>query len=380
MQRISTSPQNLAKSEIETLHHPEETTKRSSDNFLDMKTAFKSMEPQLLGLPGTDNALYVKVNTGKSIYRALFDCGANCLTGLPFTEVSKIDSIFFSHLHFDHIAGFDHFLRMNFDRDGKPIQIFGPPRTAEILHHRLQGVLWDRIDGSQGKFLVTEISAENTTTFQMKSSDGFQSRELVDSKPFTGRVVDNSEIEVRAVTLDHGTPSIGYLLGTKASSVIDTEKLQAMNLKPGPWLQAVKNMEISPETEVNAGGKNWSVGDLRSQLLTIKTGESIGYLTDFRLDGKTFDTIVGTFKGCDVLVCENNYRDEEAHLAKKNYHITSSEVGVIASATQAANLLLFHLSDRYTGNEWFAQLSDVRQAFPNTYLPSEWSRILNYTD
>ena len=121
-------------------------------DFLDLRTAFKALEPRLLGSPGFDNALYVTANTGKTTHRFLFDCGANCLTSLSPAEVQKIDVIFFSHLHFDHVAGFDYFLRFNFDR-AKPVHIFGPPRTAEIMHNRLQGVMWDRVGGSDGKII-----------------------------------------------------------------------------------------------------------------------------------------------------------------------------------------------------------------------------------
>lgn len=66
---------------------------------------------QVLGEPGRDNALLARVGTGQATHRLLFDCGEGCLSALSAAEVRAIDALFFSHLHIDHVAGFDGFLR-----------------------------------------------------------------------------------------------------------------------------------------------------------------------------------------------------------------------------------------------------------------------------
>jgi ribonuclease Z len=340
-------------------------------DFLDLRTAFKALEPRLLGSPGFDNALYVTANTGKTTHRFLFDCGANCLTSLSPAEVQKIDVIFFSHLHFDHVAGFDYFLRFNFDR-AKPVHIFGPPRTAEIMHNRLQGVMWDRVGGSDGKIFISEIGDDSLSTFVVRSSDGFRSMESVGSKKMEGVVLDTPDLSVRALSLDHGTPSIAYVLATKAAQSVDTDKMKELNLTPGPWVRLLKDMALSPDESVEIGGVSRSLGELRAALLVEKPEERIGYLTDFRLDDEKLPTLVSTFRGCDVLVCENNYRDEHVDLARKNFHVTSSQVGRLAQEVNPKNLVLFHLSDRYEKGEWAEQLSDVRGGHQKSYFPAEW--------
>lgn len=345
-------------------------------DFLDLRTAFKALEPRLLGSPGFDNALYVTANTGKTTHRFLFDCGANCLTSLSPAEVQKIDVIFFSHLHFDHVAGFDYFLRFNFDR-AKPIHIFGPPRTAEIMHNRLQGVMWDRVGGSDGKIFISEIGDDSLSTFVVRSSDGFRSMESVGSKKMEGVVLETPDLSVRALSLDHGTPSIAYVLATKATQSVDTDKMKELNLTPGPWVRLLKDMARSPDESVEIGGVPRSLGELRDALLVEKPEEKIGYLTDFRLDDEKLHTLVRTFRGCDVLVCENNYRDEHVDLARKNFHVTSSQVGRIAQEIKAKNVVLFHLSDRYEKEEWAAQLTDVRGGHERSYFAAEWRDALS---
>lgn len=346
-------------------------------NFLNMRDVFHAIEPHLLGKPGFDNALYLKINTGKAVHRVLFDCGADCLSTLAPSEVQKIDAIFFSHLHFDHVAGFDYFLRFNFDRDAKPVQIFGPPRTAEILHHRLQGVMWDRVAGSAGEFVISEIHGSELRTYKMCSSDGFRSREFMSgSSREKAAVLDLPEFSVHGITLDHGTPSIGYLLETRASQSVDTGKLAALNLKPGGWIRDLKDPSVHADTEMTVNGRVLTVGELRAELLVTKSAERIGYLTDFRFSQQELSQIAALFSECDVLVCENNYRDEHQELARKNYHVTSSEVAQIADAVKPKNLVLFHLSDRYERSEWITQLSEVRSLFGSSYLPAEWRESL----
>jgi len=306
----------------------------------------------------------------------LFDCGSECLSSLPISEVSKVDVICFSHLHFDHIAGFDYFLRLNFDRASSPVHVFGPPRTAEILHHRLQGVLWDRVEGSAGTFFISEVNKGVLSTFQIKSSDGFRARELVDTRPFEGRLAQTNDLFLNAVELDHGSPSIGYCLGTHDTQVIEPAKLKQLGLKGGPWLQKVKDASVAPDTEVLVGDAKLRDGELREQLLSNKPGERIGYLTDFRDSPEARSLVAETFKGCDFLLCENNYRDKDAQLAEKNFHMTSSSVAALARAADPKNLVLFHLSDRYTSSDWIEQLHDVRKDFPRTFLPAEWKEPL----
>ncbi len=97
---------------------------------------------RVLGQPGRDNALYVELDSGQSITRLQFDCGEACQRELGVSEIRAIDHLFFSHFHVDHVAGFDSFLRSNYNRPDKPVRIWGPVGAADIVHHRLRGAIW----------------------------------------------------------------------------------------------------------------------------------------------------------------------------------------------------------------------------------------------
>jgi ribonuclease Z len=85
-----------------------------------------SINFRVLGAAGSDNALFVQVDSGQAVERLLFDCGDGCLSQLSFGEIQAIDHLLFSHLHMDHVGGFDSFFRCTFDRNTKPNQIWGP--------------------------------------------------------------------------------------------------------------------------------------------------------------------------------------------------------------------------------------------------------------
>jgi ribonuclease Z len=115
-----------------------------------------TMTFRVLGQPGRDNALLVQVDSGQAVERLLFDCGDGCLSELPFAEIQAIDSLFFSHLHMDHIGGFDNFFRSNYARTAKANLIYGPPQTATILQHRFQGFLSNLHEQMSASWQVTD--------------------------------------------------------------------------------------------------------------------------------------------------------------------------------------------------------------------------------
>ena len=94
-----------------------------------------AIDYQILGEPGRDNALLATVDSGQSVHRLLFDCGEGCLSALSVSQIAEIECLFFSHFHMDHVAGFDSFARVNWNRPDRPVQVFGPPGTIEIIHH-----------------------------------------------------------------------------------------------------------------------------------------------------------------------------------------------------------------------------------------------------
>ncbi len=331
-----------------------------------------SISYRVLGKPGWDNGLMVWINSGTAVYRILFDCGENILRDLDQRTVKSIDYLFFSHLHIDHIAGFDYFFRRNYDRDKKPVHIYGPEDTAELIQNRLRGFKWNLVKGVPGLWYVTDIRERNSSTYLFKTAEGFSVKHRKGEKPYTGTLIDNNDFSVETVLLDHIIPSAAYFIKEKSSLNINKEQLEKTGLTPGSWLEKVRDHQASPEEEFTVDGKYFKLKTLRSKLLEKKEGESIGYLTDFKYSKETQAKIKKVFVECDTMVCESQYLSDEEDFAEKNHHLTARHAAQLAKAAGVKNLILFHISDRYRLKDYPLLIEEARKIFTDTSFPPEW--------
>jgi ribonuclease Z len=208
-----------------------------------------SLNCTVLGAPGKDNALLVTVDTGQSVHRLLFDCGDGCLTVLPIADILAIDHLFLSHLHMDHIAGFDTFFRCTFDRSSRPNRAWGPPGTARILQHRFQGFLWNLHEQMQGTWRVTDIGPEWLCTARFELGEAFATFHDDCMEERSTVVLDHPQFTVEAIAMKHRTTTLAYIVREKPRRNIDVARLGALGLQPGPWLKQLKEA-IDPESAI----------------------------------------------------------------------------------------------------------------------------------
>jgi ribonuclease Z len=237
----------------------------------------------------------------------------------------------------------------------------------------MQGMTWNLVEGSPGEVHVTELADQTVLTSRYLACEGFAQEHRLNEQPFQGVAYRGREFTVESRAMHHGVPSMAYVVRESDRSNVDMEVLTAEGYAPGPWLKQVKDSSIPAETEIEVAGVNRTVGDLRDRLLVHQAGDSIAYLTDFCLDSEQKeDEVVMFLAGCKVLICENNFRDVDSELARKSYHMTSADVGRLAARVQPEKLVLFHVSDRYTEDEWKEQLEEVRRQFEAVEFPAHW--------
>jgi ribonuclease Z len=332
-----------------------------------------SIKYRLLGKPGRDNGLFVWVDSGTEMHRLLFDCGEGILEPIKVQDVKGIDHLFLSHLHVDHLSGFDYYFRRNFDRQGKSVIIWGPERTGEIIHNRLRGFMWNLISDWQTKIVVNEIVGKEVICWHFFSSEAFKIPHKADIKPFNKILVETKHYKVEAALLNHQIPSVAYRVSEKIVLSINKQKMKEMNIESSPLLGLIKKEDQSTEEEIREKGLMDKVQDLRGKLLTQKPGDSIGYLTDFIYDQETEKAVVDLMKGCRVMVCESQYIEEDQHLAKRNFHLTSTQAATLARICGVEKLIIFHISERYTNdNRMYVIIEEAKEIFYNTHFPDEW--------
>lgn len=328
---------------------------------------------RVLGAAGRDNALLVTIDTGKAISRLLFDCGANCLDEIAFAEVQGIDHLFFSHFHMDHVAGFDTFFRCTYNRTVRPNHVWGPPGSGAILQHRFQGYLWNLVADQRVSWEVHDVHPEHVETRRYELHEAFASVHDGDRTARTAVLAAGPGYTVEALLMNHGTPSAAYIVRETPRVNIDTARLAQLGLAPGAWLKRVQGPRADAAATVEVGGASRSVRELQDLLLIESPGSAVAYLTDFLLDEQAMDRLAPALQGVDTVVCECQYRQADHELARKNFHMTTTQVATLAQRAGVGQLVLFHLSDRYQPPEWREMLAEARAVFPATALPAHWA-------
>jgi len=327
-----------------------------------------SIKFEILGGLARDNALHVTVDSGQNCTQLLFDCGEGCLDSLSIGRRRDIDGLFFSHLHMDHISGFDGFFRQTFGREGMSNRIWGPRETATILQHRFQGFLWNMLGDVQAQWIVEDITSESISTARFELSEAFATRHDERVRSHTGRIWETTDFTVDAVVMDHGTDCIAYILRETPNVNIDMQALGSMGLKPGPWMQALKG----DADHVTIDGEEKDLAALRRDLLVKTPGQSIAYFTDFYLDDAGIERVLPQLEGCETLICEAQYRHEDLDLAKRNHHMTAQLSARLAAAAGVGQMILFHISERYDRDGQDALLAEAQSIFPETSFPDHW--------
>jgi ribonuclease Z len=333
-----------------------------------------SISFQVLGQPGRDNALYVKVDTGQQLTRLLFDCGDGCPHALPFHELQAVDHLFFSHLHMDHVGGFDAYFRANHDRTARPNRVWGPAETAEIMQHRFRGFRWNLIDDAEpARWHVHEVHDAGLRTVTFDLRDAFRTAHDEGVRPRTAKVLDEPGFTVEAHLMDHGCPSVAYVVREPARVNVDAAAMAARGLAPGPWAKRLRGPKAAPGETVEIKGVPHDLAALQAELLVTTPGESIAYLTDFRMDAAAQAYLADHLRGVGTVVCECQYLVADRELAVRNMHMAADEVATMAARAGVNRLILFHVSDRYEPEGWGELLAEARGIFPNTAFPEGWS-------
>ncbi|AIJ05205.1 ribonuclease Z [Methanocaldococcus bathoardescens] len=250
----------------------------------------------------------------------LFDCGENIQRQMLFTEVSpmKINHIFITHLHGDHILGIPGLLQsMGFFGRDKEINIFGPEGTKEVVENSLK-------------------LGAHYIEFPIKVY------EIYEKKPIT--IYKEENYEIIAYPTEHGIPSYAYIFKERKKPRLDIEKAKKLGVKIGPDLKKLKNGEAVK----NIYGEIVNPEDV---LLPPKKGFCLAYsgdtvpLEDF---GKYLNEL-----GCDILIHEATFDDSSKDIAKDNMHSTIGDAVNIAKLANVKALILTHISARYDKEEYF---------------------------
>ena len=317
-----------------------------------MKPAFTA---RLVNGPFGDPGLYINLRwEGRSM---LFDLGHN--NSLPPGEILKITYVFISHCHMDHFIGFDHLLRLFLARD-KTLRLFGPAGTLACVEGKLKGYTWNLVDGYPFLLEVSEVYPERIHRARFSATSGFIREDFAEDLPFTGTLIDEDILAVRAVHLDHRISCLAFAIEEKTHLNVDKDLLVRLGVPPGRWLNELKQAirQDRPDTfpiiakwRENGQEKvhSFLLGDLRYRLVQESRGQKVVYVVDTLFSKDNEAKIVHLAQGADLFFCEAPFLDQDRDQATMRYHLTARQAGHLARVAAARRLVVFHFSPRYSG-------------------------------
>jgi ribonuclease Z len=258
----------------------------------------------------------------------LFDCGEatqHQILHCPIT-LSKIERIFISHLHGDHLFGLPGLLCSRSAQGAKtPLTIYGPEGVETFVQTAL------KVSQSYLGYDVTYVILEEGMIFQDES------------------------ITVETFELDHVMPSYAFKLteADKPGSLM-VDKLKKLGIEAGPIYKRIKNGEL---VEL-ANGERIYGSDYISE---NKKGRVVVIAGDTR----PLEKMKELAKEVDLLIHEGTFREDKRNHANQFGHSTITDVANLAKEANVGQLILTHISSRYAGEDDMLQ-EEAQKIFKST--------------
>lgn len=261
----------------------------------------------------------------------LLDCGEGTQMQLRKSgfKIQKISHIFISHLHGDHYFGLIGLLNtMHLLGRSQPLHLYGIQPLIQLIDLQLE---------FSGTILAYPLVFHPFET------------------EYTSVILDDSEITVSTIPLNHRVPTCGFLISEKPEKRRILKEFITKVKVPFQFFDRIKEGEDYTDDEGLVHPNRLITED---PPLT----RSYAYCTDTAYH----EPIIPLIKDCNLLYHEATFMDDKAEDAHLKFHSTAREAATIALKANVKKLLIGHYSARYKEVE--SLLAEARQVFPNTIL------------
>ncbi|RAP78218.1 ribonuclease Z [Paenibacillus montanisoli] len=268
----------------------------------------------------------------------LFDCGEGTQHRLLHSglKLNKMERIFITHLHGDHLYGLPGLLssRTYFEGAG-PLQVFGPAGLKAYL---------ECIFRYSGVHLGYELDVIEVTPGEISSDHRFV---------------------VEAAELEHRLPCYGYrIIERPQLGQLNLAALADMGIRPGPLYGKLKR------------GEAVTLEDGRTLTPADVVGPSLpGRIVTILGDTKPCDNAVTLAKDADLVVHEATFAGGMEEKAANYGHSTFRQAAEIALAAGAKRLVVTHFSSRFDDAAVQELVADARHIFANTEAAADFAEF-----
>ncbi|SFN35643.1 ribonuclease Z [Xenorhabdus japonica] len=286
-------------------------------------TKERNVTSLILDLQGIRNALW------------MFDCGEGTQHQILHSpiKIPKLEKIFITHLHGDHIFGLPGLLcSRSMGGSTDPLTLYGPIDIRQFVE----------------------------TTLQLSSSFLTYPLEIIEVQP--GQLFDDGELKVTAYALNHRVECYGYRIEEHDKpGALDAQKLNQDGIPRGPWMQALKQGEtVTLEDGRTICGQDYLGTPIRGKSLAI-----------FGDTGPTPEALK-LAANVDVMVHEATLEDAFAAKANERGHSTTKQAATLARDAKVKHFIATHISGRYGIEDCPRLLAECREIFPNTNLAEDF--------
>ena len=268
----------------------------------------------------------------------MIDCGEGTQQQMRKfkTRMSKLHSIFISHLHGDHVFGLPGLLAS--------LSLLGRKGDLNIYAHpdvELFLIPFNKLYGNRLTYKINIIPL---------SQDGLQ------------LIYETKSIRVYSFPLKHRIPTNGFLI----------EEKEPPRHMIGEMIQFY-NIPFSQIKDIKAG-KHFVTDDgevIQNNRLTTPAAPARKYA--YCSDTTYYPEIIPFIKDADVLYHEATFTESDIARAKKTFHSTAKQAASIAEQANVKKLIIGHFSSRYDDDDLL--LEEAKTIFPNTELAFEGKNI-----
>ena len=259
----------------------------------------------------------------------LFDCGEGTQRQMMRYGASfSFREIFFTHFHADHVLGVTGLLRtMGLMDRTEPVTLYGPKGAERILGAIISMGI------ERNKFPV----------------------EIVEVRP--GDTLSRKDYDLVTFETVHRADTIGWaLVEHERLGRFDPEKARDLGIPEGPlWGKIHKGQSVTLD-DGRVILPSELVGPTRPGRTVVYTG-----------DTRPCDAVRAVSHGADLLIHEATFSSEERARAVETGHSTAHEAAEIARAAGVRQLVLTHISPRYS-REAPELIAEARAVFPETTI------------
>jgi len=264
----------------------------------------------------------------------LVDCGEGTQLQLRHNHIkfSRINNIFISHLHGDHMFGLIGLI--------STFGLLGRKNDLHIYANKdLESILTSQIDyfcrDIQFKVVFHHLNNKEAET-----------------------IYEDKKVEVISFPLKHRIPTCGFLFHEKPGEAnIRKDAIEKYNLTISDIVRIKKGDDFY--------GNQGKIVDSAELLLPPPTPKSYAFCSDT----KYHPGIIPVIQGVDLLYHEATFADEHEKLAKKTTHSTARQAAMIAKEAGVKRLILGHFSSRY--DDLSVLKKEAKEVFPNTTLVND---------